>query len=53
MVGTECGTRILGNASFFCANHSKYHAGVGMHKPEGLVRYLECTTLLHAASPAG
>jgi len=44
-------TRILGNASFFwknvsvaffCANHSKYHVGVDMHKPEGqeLIRQL-------------
>ena len=44
-------TRILGNASFFwknvsvaffCANRSKYHVGVDMHKPEGqeLIRQL-------------
>ncbi|HET7876673.1 MAG TPA: CoA transferase [Methylomirabilota bacterium] len=44
-------TRILGNASFFwknvsvaffCANHSKYHVGIDMHKPEGqaLIRQL-------------
>jgi len=44
-------TRILGNASFFwknisvaffCANHSKYHMGIDMHRPEGqaLIRQL-------------
>jgi len=44
-------TRILGNASFFwknvsvaffCANHSKYHVGVDMHKAQGqeLIRQL-------------
>ena len=44
-------TRILGNASFFwknvsvaffCANHSKYHVGIDMHRPEGqeLIRQL-------------
>ncbi len=44
-------TRILGNASFFwknisvaffCANHSKYHVGIDMHRPEGqeLIRRL-------------
>jgi crotonobetainyl-CoA:carnitine CoA-transferase CaiB-like acyl-CoA transferase len=44
-------TRILGSASFFwknvsvaffCANHSKYHVGIDMHKPGGqaLIRQL-------------